>query len=232
MFHVRLAGVCIRVENRFDAVQKQYSAFLCPQEDAPAFCVSASEAECRAESIVPAYGEAISLCRKISAGLLTQDVLLLHAAAIDMASEGYLFSGRSGIGKTTHIRLWQQAFGDAVRVINGDKPLLRFEADQLMAYGSPWRGKELLGCNAKAPVKALCFLEQASENRLERLSAEDAMERLFHQVLVPQQAAGMEKLLTLMERILMRIPCYILYCRPDEQAARIAWEGLKEAGGC
>ena len=232
MFHVRLAGVCIQVENCFDAVQKQYSAFLCPQEDAPAFCVSASEAECRAESIVPAYGETISLCRKISAGLLTQDVLLLHAAAIDMAGEGYLFAGRSGIGKTTHIRLWQQAFGDGVRVINGDKPLLRFEADQLMVYGSPWRGKEQLGCKAKAPVKALCFLEQAKENRLVRITPEQAMERLFHQVLMPQRADGMEKLLALVERILMNAPCYVLHCRPDEQAARIAWEGLKEASGC
>lgn len=232
MFQIRLAGICIQVENHFDAVQKQYSAFLCPQEDAPAFCVSASEVECLAESVVPEYGETISLCRKISAGLLTRDVLLLHAAAIDMAGEGYLFAGRSGIGKTTHIRLWQQAFGDAVRVINGDKPLLRFEENQLFAYGSPWRGKEQLGCNAKTPIQALCFLEQAGENRLVRLAPEEAMERLFHQVLMPSQAEGMEKLLTFIERILMRIPCFILYCRPDEQAARIAREGLKEVSGC
>ena len=121
---------------------------------------------------------------------------------------------------------------EEIAVINGDKPLLRFEADQLMAYGSPRRGKELLGCNAKVLVKALCFLEQASENRLVRLAPEQAMERLFHQVLMPQQADGMEKLLTLAERILLQIPCYILYCLPEVQAVQVAWEGLKEANGC
>ncbi len=232
MFQIELAGVNIQVENRYAAVEKQYSAFRTQGERIPAFRVCAAEEECRAASIVPEYGETICLCRKISEALLGQNVLLLHAAAIERDGAGYLFAGKSGVGKTTHIGLWQKAFGDEVRVINGDKPLLTFAADKLLVYGSPWQGKERLGCNASAPVKALCFLEQSHENWLVRISAEQAMERLVHQVLIPGDAEGMERLLALVERILTSIPCYVLHCRPDEQAARIAWEGLKEAPGC
>ena len=232
MFHIELAGVLIQVENRHEAVQKQCRAFITEAGGEPAFRVRATARECRKESIVPAYGEEISLCRKIGAGLLEQGVLMFHAAAIEKNGVAYLFAGKSGTGKTTHIRLWQKAFGDSVRVLNGDKPLLRFENGQLMAYGSPWMGKERLGCNARAPVKALCFLEQSSENQLAPMEAELAMERMFQQVLIPGEAAGMDKLLALAEQILTSVPCYLLRCRADEEAARVAWEGMKEAEEC
>lgn len=232
MFHIELAGVLIQVDNQYEAVKKQCRAFITEEGEKPAFRVAATEQECRIESVLPAYGEEISLCRKIGVGLLEQDVLMFHAAAIEKDGAGYLFAGKSGIGKTTHIRLWQKAFGDAVRVINGDKPLLRFESGRLMAYGSPWMGKERLGCDAKAPVKALCFLERGNQNQLVPMEADEAMERLFQQVLIPGEMSGMDRLLALVERILTSVPCYLLRCRADEEAARVAWEGMKEAEKC
>ncbi len=229
---MKLAGVCIQIDNRYDAVRKQFDAFLSDENEPPAFCVAVTEEECRRESVVPAYGEGICLCRKISESLLEKGVLMLHAAAVEKDGAGYLFLGKSGAGKTTHIRLWQKAFGDTVRVINGDKPLLGFEEDKLMVYSSPWQGKERLGCNGKAPVKALCFLEKAEENRLVPMQAEQALERIFHQVLMPLQAEKMERLLALVEKLLMCVPCYLLYCRPDEQAAQVALEGWRKVPGC
>lgn len=232
MFKMKLAGVIVQVDNIYPAVRQQCRAFLHAGGEKPAFRVNATEDECRAASVIPPYGETICLCKKICRGLLGQGVLLLHAAAIEMDGAAYLFAGRSGVGKTTHIRLWQQVFGDGVQVINGDKPLLGFHKDKLMAYGSPWQGKERLGSNMQAPVKALCFLEQSSENRLVPLPAEQALECVFHQLLLPENAAEMDRLLALLEKILMNIPCYTLYCRPDEQAVRTVWEGLKEAETC
>lgn len=50
--------------------------------------------------------------------------LMLHASAAALGGRAYLFSGPCGRGKSTHTRLWQQTFGEAVQVFNDDKPVL------------------------------------------------------------------------------------------------------------
>lgn len=232
MFKMELAGVLIGVNNRYNYVRHQCRPFLRDTQVSPAFWVEASEEESKQASVLPAFGESLCLCRKICEGLLWHDVFLFHAAAIEKDGKGYLFSGRSGAGKTTHTRLWQQVLGDSVSSINGDKPLLGFEGDRLMAYGSPWQGKERLGNGQSAPVEAVCFIEKNKENRLERLNTDQVMDRIFYQVLMPREAAAMEKMLSLVEKMLQAVPCYVLYCRPDEEAVQVACEGLKEAAEC
>ena len=39
----------------------------------------------------------------------------LHSSAVELDGRAYLFSGKSGVGKSTHTRLWQQIFGDGCR---------------------------------------------------------------------------------------------------------------------
>ena len=229
MFTMELAGVLIGVENHYPDMRHLCRPFLRETEQAIAFTVSATEQECRQESVLPGYGEILCLCRKICRELLWHDVLLLHAAAIEMDGRGYLFAGKSGAGKTTHINLWQQVFGSRVTVINGDKPLISFAGERPVVHGSPWRGKDRQGNAGSAPLKALCFVEKSTENRLETISAEAAMERIFDQILLPGDAGAMEKSMELVEKLLMQLPCYVMHCRMDAQAATTAYEGLKEA---
>ena len=57
--------------------------------------------------------------------LLDFDGMMLHASAVAVDGKAYLFSGQSGIGKSTHTGLWKQTFGDQVKLFNDDKPALR-----------------------------------------------------------------------------------------------------------
>ena len=58
--------------------------------------------------------------------LIEHSGMMLHASAIAVDGRAYLFSADSGVGKTTHTRLWRQVFGDEkVTIINDDKPALR-----------------------------------------------------------------------------------------------------------
>ena len=72
--------------------------------------------------------------------LLENDGFYLHASAVCVDGRAYLFSGPSGMGKTTHTRLWQQIFGEKAQVINDDKPALRCLEGIWYAYGTPWCG--------------------------------------------------------------------------------------------
>ena len=94
------------------------------------------------------------------------DAFLLHAAVIEVDGLAYAFAAPSGTGKTTHIALWKKFFGDRANIINGDKPIIRFENGTPYIYGTPWCGKEGYNINTKAPLAALCFIERSPENTI------------------------------------------------------------------
>ena len=48
-------------------------------------------------------------------------VMLVHSSALIYDGGAYLFSADSGVGKSTHTKLWLKAFGDKVHIMNDDK---------------------------------------------------------------------------------------------------------------
>jgi hypothetical protein len=88
--------------------------------------------------------EYMESARQFYVTLLYREGLYLHASAVELEGRVYLFSGDSGVGKSTHTRLWQQVFGESARIINDDKPALRYLDGVWYAYGTPWCGKEYI----------------------------------------------------------------------------------------
>ena len=83
--------------------------------------------------------------------------LYLHASAIEVDGCAYLFSGPSGVGKSTHTGLWQSFLPQAC-IINDDKPALRRIDGTWYAYGTPGCGKDGINQNKKLPLAGICFL--------------------------------------------------------------------------
>lgn len=79
------------------------------------------------------YLETLVVLRRIAEFAPSRDTLLMHGAVIEYDGRAYLFTAPSGTGKSTHIRLWRRFLGDAVQVVNGDKPLVRFESTSAAA---------------------------------------------------------------------------------------------------
>ena len=73
----------------------------------------------------------------IAEKLVEYDILLFHGSALCMDRQAYIFTAPSGTGKSTHARLWREAFGDRVWMINDDKPLIQVQDGKAMVYGSP-----------------------------------------------------------------------------------------------
>ena len=185
------------------------------------------EIESVAHEVTPAYAEAICVYRKICRQLPERfQAFLMHCAVIEYEGEGYAFAAHSGTGKSTHIALWQKRFGDRVRVINGDKPIMRFIDDRLYAFGTPWCGKEGLHTNASVPLKAICFLERASVNSIRPIDAKEAIGKIFHQILTPEDLPTVNALFPLLDRMLWEVPCYLLGCNISEEAAEVAYQGM------
>jgi len=105
---------------------------------------------------------------------------------------------------------------------------MRFLDGALYAYGTPWCGKEFWHTNARTKVKAFCFVERASENTIRRIGADEAVIRMFYQILTPADLAEVDAVFPLLDKTLRDIPCYVLGCNISEEAAEVAYNGMKE----
>ena len=133
--------------------------------------------------------------------------LALHASAVEYEGRAYLFSAPRGTGKSTHTGLWKKVFGPAAMVFNDDKPVLRQIDGVWYAYGTPWSGKGP-NMNRKAPVAGICFLKQAKENKIRRLSPAEAVVNLIWQTLNPKDAELVKNKTELLNKLLPAIPVF------------------------
>lgn len=158
--------------------------------------------------------------------LVEENVLLMHGSALCMDGQAYLFTAKSGTGKSTHARLWREAFGDRVWMINDDKPMLRIEETGVTVYGTPWDGKHHLSRNASAKLKAIVNLTRDESNHIAPMSRADAFPVLMKQCFGSRNPATMARVMELEKRLLRAVDFYTLGCNIEQDAAKVAWEGM------
>lgn len=150
-----------------------------------------------------------------------EGALLLHASMPRHKGKANLFFGVSGTGKSTHSRLWLENV-PGVDIMNDDNPIIRFERGSAVAYGSPWSGKTLCYRNVKAPVRAMVRLEQRPENNIERLIGLQAYASVIAAVsTIRWDSTVMSRIVPLVERVAMEVPCWHLGCRADKEAVEV-----------
>lgn len=234
MFNIKIANIIVRIDNQYSYVYRLCKNYIVEDTLPEDLYVRVTDEEVQTQieaseiPTSPAYAEGVCVYRQICEKLPSMFAsFLFHGAVIEYEGRGYVFAAKSGTGKSTHIALWQRRFGDGVRVINGDKPIMRFEDGVLYAYGTPWCGKEGMEINARVPVCALCFLERGKCNEIVPISAADAVMRVFQQVLTPTDLQSVDTLFPLLDQMLREIPCYLLKCTMDEEAAEVSYEGMR-----
>ena len=169
--------------------------------------------------------------RKLAEWLPLHNAFVLHSAVFDVDGTGIALAAHSGTGKTTHMLLWQKLLGDRLTIVNGDKPIVRFfddEPETPYAYGTPWNGKEHLGCNMRTPLKHICFIERAEQNSCEEILKSEAADRLFNQVYMPKDPLAAINTLQLINRLISCCKLWKIKCNMDIEAAQTAYNKLFE----
>jgi hypothetical protein len=146
---------------------------------------------------------------------------LLHAATVIRKGEAYVFTGRSGAGKSTVASLSPEG-----SVLTDEISLLRFEKGQWRAYGTPFWGEfRAAGSNTSAPVRGIFRLAQAAENRVTALRPVELLRALLPNVLFfSPEAEANRRLLKILSQAVETISGYELAFRKD----RAFWEVLPE----
>lgn len=236
----RLAGHTVKIESLYSQVHALCAAYRA--EDEAEYCITITptdiaferERSARADALEGAtpheyadpYLETLAVYRKLAQLLVQEDILLMHGSVVAVDGQAYLFTAKSGTGKTTHTRLWMQQFGDRAVIVNGDKPLLRIAAESVTVYGTPWDGKEHLSTNTSCPLKAICILTRSKTNHIERISKKEALPMLCQQVHRPADPAALAKMLALVNRLGSSVPLYRLGCNMEPEAAQVAYNGM------
>lgn len=151
----------------------------------------------------------------LEALLLQRDAMILHASFVSTRYGGLLFSGVSGIGKSTQADLWQRYEG--AELLNGDRTVLRRMDGVWTAFGSPYAGSSNCFVNESRPVRAIVLLSQGSACSLRRLSPAAAFRGLYAGMTVnlwdDRYVARVCDLLAALD-----VPVYALTCTPDRAA--------------
>ncbi len=71
-----------------------------------------------AEGVTVEQMENFALSGIFNRAAINYGTMLIHSSALIYDDGAYLFSGDSGVGKSTHTRLWLKAFGDKVHIMN------------------------------------------------------------------------------------------------------------------
>ena len=226
-----IADLRIDIQNRLKYTDKFCEKYLCESQDGTAdFSVFVSNEAFYAEKELSkdfsdGYIENICLYREICLKMPAFNRFLLHSCVLEYEGNAYAFLGKSGTGKSTHTGLWLN-YLNGTEILNGDKPIIGAFDDGIFAYGTPWMGKEGRGKKGKAPLKALVFLEQAKVNEIRELKPSEASMRLFQQVLFPTEESTAEKTLELLDKLITRVPSYLLKCDISEEAVKTSFEKL------
>ena len=251
MFDIRIADLNIRIENchpyleqfcvkyRIDKTTSETDCLNQITGDSsvsgtPDISVSISDEEIQSElakGINPfmseGYAESIVAYEKISCLLPAFNAFVMHSSVISLDGQAFCFAAKCGVGKSTHTRFWKELYGDRVIVINGDKPIYRFDGDKLMAYGTPWCGKEGWNTNTKAPLKALCLLERGEENKICPVDGFQELGAITNQFYLPgNEQVDILKMFDLIDQMIHTVKVYRLSVKNEISAAKTAAEEL------
>ena len=231
MITIKIADINVGVKYRYELTRK----FLSDYEtgDAADFTVEVTDADLDLEQTFAEeptereYLECAAVYRKIADKITEYDGAVFHGAVLDIDGGAYIIAARSGVGKTTHIRLWLERFGDKASVLNGDKPIIRVIDGALYVCGTPYNGKEGYGKRANLPLRAIAFLERGENNSYSKITSSDAIVRFMSQIYINGDSPlAVARTLKLANRILTDTPLYEFRCNKDISAAEMAKEAF------
>lgn len=155
--------------------------------------------------------------------IVRQHTIKLHASVITKEDKALVFLGKSGAGKSTHSKLWQENVPGSF-LLNDDEPILRRMQDgTIRVFGAPWSGSTPCYVNGSAEVVAFVQLRQQLENKLIKLNGIDAFGSLYQSVaLLRSDMKSREIVCTLIGSILEKVPVYRLDNRPDMEAVQLS----------
>ena len=168
------------------------------------------------------YREELAVYRKIAEKMPDYETILFHGSVIAVDGRGYLFTAKSGTGKSTQRRLWEKY--SSAKVINDDKNFITLKDDKLYISPNPWCGKHFKQNNINSTLNVIIFLYQNKINEINILPKAKAFRLLLGQILQPSND-NIDKWNKIVDKLL-ELPIYHFGCNMEEEAFKLLNERI------
>ena len=124
------------------------------------------------------------------------------------------------MGKSTHTNLWKELLDTPI--INGDLNLLSITDGQPVVHGIPWCGTSGIYDTKTYPLGGIILLNQAKENVIEELSADQKLLLLSQRLISPTWTQKqLETNLNLIEKLIASIAVCKLHCTKEKEVLEV-----------
>ena len=165
-----------------------------------------------------------------------QGFFAIHSASILYRDQVWLFSGHSGMGKSTHTNLWKEQFG--TKIINGDLNLIGWSNGEQtnigqsvdkpgskghpIVYGMPWCGTSGIASIKSYPLGGIVLLGRSDNDHFESLTNDQKIVRVMQRMISPVWTEDMlEANLECAAKQAKEVPIYYLLCTKEPSAAYV-----------
>jgi len=151
---------------------------------------------------------------------------LIHASGVDFRGRGYMFTGRSGTGKSTLSRTFAS---EGYNVLSDDRIVARSIDGEFKMFGTPWSGEAGIAQNKALPLCGIFFISHGTENVIRKITPTEAVERLMPVTSIPwYDKTAMVAILSFCEEVVSHTPTYEFSFRPEIEAVRFFEDFVSE----
>lgn len=230
-FKITLIDMCLHYSVKHKETTSYLKQFQGDYKEVITKPISASNEDFQRYGLNPnfALDEIQILAYLTSKALIPYNSFLFHGAAFKWKDEIWILTAPSGTGKTTQFQNWVTEFPEEIEMINGDKPILKWDDGKYMVYPSPWMGKERYGSNQNGKLAGMIILEQDKTNSFQRLKPNQAVIPILIQFITFMETKEeIEKIIELEKKLLKCVPVFLFKNTGDITSTKLLRQHLKE----
>jgi hypothetical protein len=153
------------------------------------------------------------------------NMFAIHSSSILYQGKAWLFSGHSGMGKSTHTKLWNTLYHTPL--INGDLNLMTITSDGPIIHGIPWCGTSEIYDTKTYPLGGIVLLGRATTNSCEELSPNEQALLVMQRLISPSWTEDLFSYnLDFTTKLTKQIPICRLKCTKEPLAAQTMKEWI------
>lgn len=224
IFNIKVVDIVISIEANYIETRDFFSKFLTNEKASEYVKISEHEIDIFSKKF-PDFTK--QMCEKgilkyyIDEIAVDHDAFPFHASALSYKGDGYVFTALSGVGKSTHAKIWQETFGKDVIIINDDRPYLKVVGNRVYAYSHPQAGKHNLYNNTMCEVKIIGKIIRDDRNFIKRIPKNEMFPFLVQQTFTMDKREITVKILSLIKKVLNCTRFYEIHCNMDSNSAYI-----------
>lgn len=217
---VRIADINIKINYQYGLVKDMCKDYIFDDENIDLICeANKADFEKYRKESNDEYGEFLAIHESIARKLADYNRTLIHGAAIAYNNLAYLFLAPSGVGKSTHIKIWKDNI-TGISIINGDKPIID---ENGYIYGTPWAGKEKWNSNIKCKLAGVVLLHRGLDNSIIRINKNEYLNELLSQI---YRNNNFDRSISIFDKAINNIPLYYLSCNTNVDAAKVCFDTI------